>query len=168
METKLTNGTLSLRPFTLDDAEYHLTHEDSETEKWLSGGKSTLESVTAWIQKNAESWANGGPVYNFAVTDASKTLIGMVEARPIDRTVFNLQDGDMNISYGIYPKARGNGYAAQAVQLLMQFLKEHGFKRAIIRINPDNTASLSVPRTLGFEKLQGESKDELIAFGKTL
>lgn len=168
MENELTNGTISLRPYTLADAHYHLTHEDAETEKWLSGGKSTIESVTSWIQRNAESWAAGGPVFNFAVVDQLDTLLGMVEARPIDASAFNTQEGDMNISYGIYPEARGKGYAVEGVKLIMQFLKNVGFKRAIIRVNPENTASLSVPRKLGFEELKDESKDELIAFGKVL
>ena len=74
----------------------------------------------------------------------------------------------MNISYGIYPEARGKGYAVEAVKLLMQFLKKLGHKRTIIRVNPQNVASLSVPRKLGFEELNDESKDELIAFGRVL
>ncbi|MBP9815754.1 GNAT family N-acetyltransferase [Candidatus Woesebacteria bacterium] len=168
MKVELTNGNITLRPFTLADAEYHLTHEDQEIEKWLSGGKSTLESVTTWIQRNADSWAVGGPVFNFAIVDTSGTLVGMVEARPIDPAAFTTQEGDVNISYGIYPEARGKNYAVEAVELIMQFLKTHDHNRAVIRVNPEKIASLSVPRKLGFVELEDASKDELIAFGKLL
>ncbi len=168
MKKNLTNGVISLRPFEITDTDYHLKHEDEEFEKWLSGGKSSRQSVSIWIQKNIEYWKADGPVFNFAVVDEKGTLVGMVEARPIDPTVFETREGDMNISYGIYLDNRGRGYAVMAVELMMQFLKKRNYKRAIIRVNPNNAASLSVPNKLNFIELKNASKDDLIAFEKIL
>lgn len=169
METELTDQELTLRPYTLADAEYHLTHEDEEIEKWLSGGKSTKESVEKWILRNADHWKNGGPIFNFAVVD-NGVLVGMVEANSDREAIRELEEGDVNISYAIFPEARGHGYASRAVTLLMKFLKHKGFKRAIIRVEPENTASMGVPLKLGFTHLRDPDGKEwkFVEYGKEL
>jgi len=48
---ELKNDTLTLRPFELRDAVAHLSGEDAEQIRWVSGGKSTVESVEDWIRK---------------------------------------------------------------------------------------------------------------------
>lgn len=40
----------------------------------------------------------------------------------------------------------------QSNSLLMNFLKDKGIKRAIIRISPSNESSLKIPYRLGFDK----------------
>lgn len=112
----ITNGTITLRPFTLDDAQEHLADEDENMARWLSGGKSTLESVQDWIKKNQMYWKQGGPIFAFTIV-SDKKLVGMIEANTEYQKIEGLEKGEANLSYGIYPFARGNGYGTKAVLL---------------------------------------------------
>lgn len=149
---KFSDGVITLRQFTLEDAQEHLEGEDEEQIKWLSGGKSTLEGVKKWIEKSKGHWENDGPFFAFAVLDAENKLIGMVEANVDYEHFEGYEEGDVNISYGLYPFARGKGYASRAVDILTKFLKDKGSKRAVIRIDPENENSQKVPTRCGFVK----------------
>lgn len=149
----LVDDTIRLRPFDLSDAAKHFAGEDDKQVKWLSGGKSTLENVRNWIKKNQKYWENDGPIFNFAIVDAVKNeLVGMVEANTDSKSLEGVEEGEANISYGLYPSARGKGYTSRAINLLVGFLKNKGIKRAIIRVDPGNIDSLKVPERLGFSK----------------
>lgn len=147
----LTDGSITIRPFEPADAEKHLAGEDSEQIKWLSGGKSTLENVRTWIEKNQKYWENNGPIFNFAIV-AGEELVGMVEANTDSESLEGIEQGDANISYGLYPSARGKGYTTKAINLLIGFLKEKGVKRAVLRIDPKNIDSIKIPERLSFNK----------------
>lgn len=151
MNISKTDGEIMLRPFTLADAETHLASEDEAQQKWLSGGKSSLESVQKWIKESEEYFEKGGPVFALAVLVGDE-IAGMVEANADIEKVQGLSVGDANISYGIYPNFRGKGIATKAVNLMTEFLKEKGFKRGVIRVSPDNVSSLKVPVACGFEE----------------
>lgn len=146
---ELTDGIIVLKPFEMSDAEKHLAGEDADQRKWLSGGRSTLQTVQDFIKRGQEYWAKNGPVFTLAVW-AGGELIGMVEANTDESKVEGLEAGDANISYGLYPEARGKGYATRAVNLMAGFLKEKGHKRAVIRIEPDNVSSTKVPERCRF------------------
>ena len=168
---ELTDKVITIQPFSVENAEDHLKGEDDEQIKWLSGGKSTLESIKSWISKNQKHWEIGGPIFNFAVFDHDSKLVGMVEANTDFKKVEGIEKGDANISYGLYPKERGKGYASRAVNLIIIFLKERGFKRAVIRINPKNIFSLKVPKKCGFSKIgsvKTNKNEQLIIFVKYL
>lgn len=168
----IADNVIILRPFKEEDAEEHLKGEDKDQIKWLSGGKSSLESVKNWIKKNQDYWQKGGPVFNFAIVDKiSNKLVGMVEANNDYEKIEGLENGDANISYGIYPQFRGKGYAQKAINLLMDFLKNRQVNRAVIRINPQNLDSLKVAQRLGFEEkdwITTKDKERLNIFVKIL
>jgi len=158
MLPELTDDEIVLRPFTVADVPAHLAGDDAEQAKWL-GGKSTEESARSWIQTNQEHWKTGEPIYNFAIRNAEDQLVGWVEAN-VDHEGLGLSEGDANISYAVYPHARGKGYVGKAITLLESFLAEKGIKRSVIRVSPENTASLAVPMRLGYDdKGDGVSKD---------
>ncbi len=173
MENKeFTDSTITLRLFGLKDAPTHLAGDDAEQQKWISGGKSTIESVNAWIKKNQEFWKNNGPVFNFAIWDIKNNeLVGMIEANTDYTKVEGIQEGDANISYGLYPKARGRGYIDRAVVLIEKFLKKRGLKKAVMRVNKENVNSLKVPIRCNYEetgKIATKDGEELIVFTKNL
>jgi len=168
----LDDDVIILRPFKEEDAEEHLRGEDEEQIKWLSGGKSSLELVKNWIKKNKDYWQKGGPVFNFAIIDkTSNKLVGMVEANTGYEKIEGIENGNANISYGIYPQFRGKGYAQKAINLLLDFLKSKQVKRAVIRTNPQNPASMKVAQRLGFEEkdqITKRDREKLKIFVKTL
>jgi RimJ/RimL family protein N-acetyltransferase len=169
---ELTDNTITLKPFELKDANTHLAGDDAEQQKWISGGKSTLKTIEGWIKKNQEYWNSNGPVFNFAIWDMKDSeLVGMIEANTDFTKVEGIRKGDANISYGLYPKARGKGYIIKAVALVEKFLKEKGSRRAVMRINKENASSLKVPSRCGYKevgKITTKDKEELIIFTKNL
>ena len=169
---ELTDQVVLLRPFVLADAQEHLAGEDEAQIRWVSGGKSTGETVRTWIQRNQEYWETGGPIFTFAIVDAkTHTLRGMVEANTDDESVEGIQKGEANVSYGLYPFARGKGYASRAVNLMMGFLQRQGLHAAIIRVDPANEDSLKVPLRCGFQELaviQTSDQRNLVVFRKLL
>lgn len=167
----LTDGIITLRPFTLEDAEEHLLGEDTEQIKWLSGGKGSLEGVKNWITKNLQYWGKNGPIFNFAITNTNDQLIGMVEANSDYENIEGIEQGDANISYGLYPQFRGQGNASRAVDLITNFLKTKGFKRGVIRTNRENEPSIKVAIACDFEKENNitlNDGEELIVFVKKI
>ncbi|MGH7196652.1 MAG: GNAT family N-acetyltransferase [Candidatus Saccharimonadales bacterium] len=171
-EIELTDGVVSLKPFQLADAPAHLAGEDEEQVKWLGeGNKSTQQIVESWIVRNQKSWVEGGPVFSFAVrTVADDQQIGQVEVKTKSDKPGDFEPGEANVSYSLYPAGRGRGLATRAVTLLEPFMREKGVKRALIRVDPENKASLSVPPRCGYTE-QGiiHRKDEtLVSFSKEL
>ena len=62
-----------------------------------------------------------------------------------------LEADDSNISYCVHPWARGRGVAGEAVGLVCAVLRRDGIgRRAAIRADPENAASLRVADKAGF------------------
>jgi RimJ/RimL family protein N-acetyltransferase len=149
---ELKDDVLSLSPFTLDDVDAHVAGDDDEQARWLNQGQpSTVDSTRQWMLRNQESWRRGGPIYNFAIRTTEGQFVGMVEANTDHAAVDALEPGDANISYALYPDARGKGYATHAIRLLEGFLQQRGVARGVIRVDPENQASLSLPARLGYK-----------------
>jgi RimJ/RimL family protein N-acetyltransferase len=145
---KLTDGVIVIRPMTLDDAAAHLAGEDEIMQRFLSGGVSTMDTVTAFIEQSLEEWRNGGPDLMFGVRDATTDeLIGTVESNVLSDT----RVGVRNVTYGLHPRARGRGYATRAVRLVVQWMTDEGLADiAVIQCDPQNPASRFVAERAGF------------------
>jgi RimJ/RimL family protein N-acetyltransferase len=62
-----------------------------------------------------------------------------------------LGDGEVNVGYFVFAEHRGNGYAAQAVELLLRHLaRDTQYRAATLLIDPENEASLAVAGRCGF------------------
>jgi RimJ/RimL family protein N-acetyltransferase len=144
----LTDGVIFLRPLTAEDAADHLAGEDEDMARWVSGGRSTLSTVEAFIRMNQESWRSGGPRRAFGVFDcASNRLIGFIEVN-MARLV---EPGQVNVSYGVFPQWRRQGFALRAINLMDKYLRTATEARQIVlRIAPANIASLKLAETAGF------------------
>lgn len=152
---RLGDGVVRLRPFLADDADVHLAGEGEDTVRFLSGGTSTLAGTQAWIATHRAGWETGGPALVLAVEEiASGHLAGVVEARfdvaPADGAAI----GAANLSYGLYPAARGRGLATRSIRLLLGELARRGVAEAVIRVDPANPASLRLARRLGFHEVE--------------
>ena len=71
------------------------------------------------------------------------------------------QDPDaVEVGYTIYEPYRGRGLATETAQALIDWAREeHGIRRFIFSIAPDNEPSLAIARKLGFVQT-GEQWDE--------
>jgi RimJ/RimL family protein N-acetyltransferase len=139
-----------LRHFRLDDAVTHLKGADEAMSRWLSGGVSTEESVLSWFQSNEDNWSSGGPRFAFAIETPSGELIGVIEVN-VDYSHFaGLELGDANVSYGLYPRYRGRGFASSALFTVRDFMISKGVQRGIIRIEPENFDSVRVAERCGY------------------
>ena len=156
----LTDGVISLRRLELADGPAHLAGEDEAMAAYLSGGKSSEETVRAYIEQSLTDWRNGGPRRAFGIFScADSSLIGSVEA---NLSLPTLKPGQVNISYGVFSEWRGQGIALRAVHLLCAYLRTAtDAQEAIIRVAPTNHASAKVAVKAGFrfERLQDQSLD---------
>jgi RimJ/RimL family protein N-acetyltransferase len=145
---KLTDGVIFLRPLGTEDAGDHLAGEDDEMAKWVNGGRSTPASVEAFLRKNQESWRSGGPRRAFGVFDcASNQLAGFIEVN-LARLV---EPGEVNVSYGVFRPSRRQGIALRAIDLMSEYLRTATEARQmVLRIAPENTASLKLAEKAGF------------------
>ena len=152
MKIELTDTVIRLQMLEAADAPVHLAGDDALAQRYLSGGLSTLDTVSAWIERCRLSWERGGPVRCLAIRTAARdVLVGYIEAN-LDHPAY--RPGVANISYGLYPRARGHGYATRAVRLILDDLRRRTAARAaVIQVEPANHASLHVALRAGFRHL---------------
>jgi RimJ/RimL family protein N-acetyltransferase len=141
-----------LRHFRPEDALVHLRGEDEAITRWLSGGVSTEDSVSRWIQSNGDNWSSDGPRFAFAIQSLVGELMGVVEVN-VDHSHFaGLEPGDANVSYGLYPQHRGKGFATSALRHARDFMISKDVKRAVIRVEPENVNSIRLAERCGYEQ----------------
>ncbi|MGJ9426686.1 GNAT family N-acetyltransferase [Nesterenkonia halotolerans] len=143
---------IALRPLLIEDAASIVAAEDDETVRWFSGGRSTVEGTRAYIGRLCEDAAAGSPKRAFGIWGDGE-CVGTIDYDP--DVTDALDPGDVNISYGVAPWARGQGVASRAVVLLCEFLEGRDVgRRAAIRADTRNPASARVAQKAGFEELR--------------
>jgi len=120
------DGVVTLRPFAIPDRRLIVDHRDEECDRWLDPG-SRDPAPTACLEVDGQ-------------------LVGWIDADP---TPDWLVPGEVNVGYSVFPAARRNGYAARALRLLVAELDMPGVRRALLVIDADNHASVSVARAAG-------------------
>jgi RimJ/RimL family protein N-acetyltransferase len=140
--------TIELRALTRADAEAHCAGEDEQTVRWLTGGYGTVEGTAAYFEWLAGNAAAGRGKRGFGVW-LDGHLAGYVDCDP--DVGDGLKAGDVNVSYAVHPWARGRGVAVEAVQLICAYVRANQIgRRAAIRVDPENEASVRVARKCGF------------------
>jgi RimJ/RimL family protein N-acetyltransferase len=127
-----TDGVVSLRPSTPDDAPVIIAGRDAEFRRFIGEGS-----------------AVPSPEYCIVVQGS---LVGWVDHdRDDDR--WWLAPDEVNIGYHVFPPHRGRGYATRAVRLMLTHLSEDtDWGVATLLIHPDNAPSLAVAERNGFER----------------
>ncbi len=70
----------------------------------------------------------------------------------IQRGLDYLRPGQVNLTYALYPQCRGRGLATRAVRLAMEVARRRETAgEFVIRVAPDNLASIRVAQRLGFD-----------------
>ncbi|MGH6956093.1 MAG: GNAT family N-acetyltransferase [Caulobacteraceae bacterium] len=154
MPPVLTDGALTLRRPSLADAEEHLAAEDDEMRlRFDSRGPATLEGMRGAFQRWIDLWDAGGPNFTYLVRlAASHVLVAGCEIR------FETAER-AGVSYWTYAPFRRQGYAAQAMRLMIEAAaRTPGLGTLEARVAPDNLASRALARSLGFVEI-GEVED---------
>jgi hypothetical protein len=84
----------------------------------------------------------------------------MVEANCDWNQIDGLNNGEANVSSGLCPQFRGHGLATRALALLHGFLGRTQIERSVIRVEPENQASLFVPRCLGHREARSVTTED--------
>jgi RimJ/RimL family protein N-acetyltransferase len=173
MNTILRDELIELRPLTLDDAAEHIAGEDVEWENWLSGGPSTEESVVSAITRWMEEWSKGGPIRNFGVWEIARgRLVGNIELN-LSGSLVGVGADEANLAYGIFAHSRRRGFAVRSVDLACGYLRaeEPWISSAVIRVEPENVASIAVALRAGFRadgEVPGDSGTPMLRFARNL
>lgn len=138
----------TLRQLEHADADAHCAGEDQQTIRWHTGGRGTVEGTKAHFDRLADNARAGTGKRGFGVW-VDERLAGYVDTDPDNAD--GLLPSDVNISYSVHPWARGNGVAVEAVSLICEFIRGQTLgRRAVIRVEPENTASVRVAQKAGF------------------
>jgi RimJ/RimL family protein N-acetyltransferase len=168
ISAQFTDGVISLRPLQMGDAADHLAGEDEAIAYWLSGGRSTIETVQTYINSCEEQWRNNGPRRAFGIFDlATGKLIGCIEAN-LDLPV---TPGQANVSFGIFPAWRGKRIVGRAINLMGEYLRGAAqLRQMVARISLLNDASLTAVQRAGFRFVQivWEPEGEMAHFVRDL
>lgn len=129
----LTDGVVTLRPSTPDDAPLIIAARDAAFRRFI--GKGSEEPA---------------PEYVIVV---GRSVVGWVDHdRDDDR--WWLAPDEVNIGYHVFPEHRGRGYATRAVHLMLEHLRsDTDCEVATLLVHPDNTASLEVAERNDFERV---------------
>lgn len=143
--------TITLKPLTHADIADHIAGEDEQSVRWFTGGRGTVDTAIRHFDELAENARVGTGKQGFGVW-LDDRLAGYVDADPDNDD--GLQPDDVNIGYAVHPWARGNGVAVEAVTLICAFIRDHALgRRAAIRVDPANEASIRVAEKTGFTRL---------------
>jgi RimJ/RimL family protein N-acetyltransferase len=158
--TELTDGVVTLRPWTIDDAGFFLDAcRDAEIRRfWLRETVETIDDAIAASEAAVARWAEyrnsdtmKGLAFLIAETasGAPSGLCGVDEWFP---------DDSVQIGYFLATAGRGKGYATRAVHLLTSWLFALGAVKIFATVDTLNVASIAVLRRAGFahERTLGE------------
>jgi RimJ/RimL family protein N-acetyltransferase len=148
---------VELRPLTAADAEAHWAGEDDETVRWLSGVQGAVEGTVRYFEHLAENARRGTGKQGFGVRLDGRPA-GYVDydadLEPYTAGGAPVGPGDVNLAYFVHPWARGRGVAVAAVGLVCDLLRTRNVgRRAVLRVEPANRASVRVAEKAGFRHL---------------
>ena len=128
----LTDGVVTLRPSTPDDAPLIIAARDAAFRRFIGQGS-----------------AVPAPEY-VIVVDGS--VVGWVDHDRDDNRWWLAPD-EVNIGYHVFPEHRDRGHATRAVHLMLEHLRaDTDCEVATLLVRPDNTASAKVAERNGFER----------------
>jgi RimJ/RimL family protein N-acetyltransferase len=148
--TELSDGTLVLRPWRLDDVP-RVTEicVDPEISRWtLVPFPYTEEHARTWIEQTIRDWDDRRHAA-FAVTDvANDEVVGAIALRLHEDHALQA-----SIGYWVAKEARGRGVASGALRLVSRWaLRELGLPRVQLVTDPENVPSQVVAEHAGFRR----------------
>src|ERR1035437_202973 len=110
----LTDGVLVLKPLVAADAEGWLAGEDEEQLRWFEAPRpAQLSDIQRFIAACQESWRKMGDHRHWGIRRVeSEFLVGGVDLR-------DLGNGEVNLSFVVFPLFRRQGVARRASRLAL-------------------------------------------------
>ncbi len=131
----LNGPRLTLRPWHADDAAVvYLAMQDRALHEFLALPNPYTEAdARYWVQTRGPSARAAGAALICAVEEGTTgRLVASADLRlPACPTVSTVSTG-AEIGYLVYRQGRGNGYAAEAADVLARWAFEHGAPRVVI------------------------------------
>lgn len=167
---------VQLRPREPGDADVIPVFGNSADERsgWMIMPPRSRIATRKLIEEAAEKPPGPGTLeFGLAIARREDDLVvGGIEVNDANQT-----NGTFSYGVGIGAKHKGNGYAAEAVLLVLRFMfDERRFQKCEAHVYDYNSASISLHRKLGFAEegrlrrhlfLAGEYRDEFV-FGITV
>jgi RimJ/RimL family protein N-acetyltransferase len=128
-----------------DAAPWLAGEDDAQVQAFEFPHPATLSDVERGIERWRASWADGGPVRQWAVrVDEDGPPVGGVELRDLGEWQ------RANLSYVIFPPFRRRGLATAAARAAVRWGATHlGVRDIHLEVRYGNVASLAVARRLG-------------------
>src|SRR5437868_8490986 len=150
MKTELTDGTISLQPYGMDDADdlYQAVRESiNELQPWMPWchPNYSIEESREWLALREDARSRGTE-YDFCISDASSGRflggVGVNQIKEVHRAA--------NLGYWIRTSATGRGVATRAARLVARFgFEELNLIRIEIVAATGNLASQRVAEKVG-------------------
>lgn len=111
-------------------------------------GAAMLDSMEygVWLKQTMENWEKATVHDNwvqastfFAVRESDRRIIGMIDIRHELNDFLAAYGG--HIGYSVRPSERRKGYAAQMLNMALEYAKDIGLVRVMLACNADNEAS---------------------------
>lgn len=144
--TTLHTERLTLHPVVVAEAERIVAGRRGPEDSWAPDYPfaGDVGALTAFLRAAA---VHGDPhpfgPYRVTRTADGRAIGGIgFKGRP--------DHGSVEIGYGLVPSARGQGYAAEAVQALVGLARQQGLSRVVADTDADNIASQRTLERAGF------------------
>jgi RimJ/RimL family protein N-acetyltransferase len=123
-----TDGVVTLTAPGLGDSQLLVEGRDDQFFRWIGPGAETPSPVACiWVDDELVGWGDYDLDHDW------------------------LKPGEVNVGYYVFPAARGKGFAARALELLLLHLtRDTEYEVATLVIDPDNVRSLAVARRCQF------------------
>jgi RimJ/RimL family protein N-acetyltransferase len=156
---------IRLRGYELEDAEAEHRFEDSADQRsgWRVFPPRSLVAQRAWTEEAASAKPEGDAVQlRLAIARREDDkLVGGINTHTLD-----VVSGTFMFGVGVTAEAKGKGYAAEAVLLVMRYMfEERRFQKCESGVYAFNTPSLSLHRKLGFVE-EGRLRRHAFAAGE--
>ena len=150
-EPALSDGVVSLRPWTLDDVPAIVSAcNETEIARWIHQIPSPYADRDAreYVLSTQAAWMNGAGAFFAFEERADGEVAGSIAVHVLDRDLANLEVG-----YWTAAPARGRGLTTRALKLISSWaLDRAGAERLQLRADVLNLASLRVAEKAGFKR----------------
>jgi RimJ/RimL family protein N-acetyltransferase len=149
-DSPLADDRITLRPYEMRDVDAIVDgFGDASVTRWFPVPLPfDRAQAAAYVRDCRNGWRHGVQATFAVIERSSGSLVGGVDVDEIDHG-----GGTGDVGYWIAAGARGNGYAAAAVELVSTWaLADVGLQRLTLLAEPENAASIAVAERAGFRR----------------